>query len=260
MYPASGYTGSRNSPAGRRLAWFLNGSIQPIAKLASSVVESDKIMKCRSAVACYIAALGAAWWVGTGCASKGYEKGAATSEAIQVAATRLNEITVQLNKTISSMTSLVLTPGADLRAQYEKFSADVDTLQSLAADVRDKAKAMQDRGKAYFAAWDQQVAGIRNEDLRSRGVARKTQVSEQFQAINESYQKAKDLFRPLMSDLKDVQTYLSTDLTSGGLRTVRKEAARANAEAVPLREAIATLVSQFKALGVTMSTSGSVPQ
>jgi hypothetical protein len=62
-----------------------------------------------------------------------------------------------------------------------------------------------------------------------------------------------------MADLKDVQTYLATDLTAGGIKTVKNEADKANAAAGPLREAIAELVNEFKTLGVAMSTA-SPPQ
>jgi hypothetical protein len=60
-----------------------------------------------------------------------------------------------------------------------------------------------------------------------------------------------------MSDLRDVQKYLSTDLTAGGLGAVKGAATKANQDAIPLRAAVGKLTQEFKAMGVALSPTTS---
>jgi hypothetical protein len=58
-----------------------------------------------------------------------------------------------------------------------------------------------------------------------------------------------------MSDIKDIRTALSTDLTAGGLASVKGLASQANDAAKPLRESLIRLSAEFRKLGVSISTT-----
>jgi hypothetical protein len=61
-------------------------------------------------------------------------------------------------------------------------------------------------------------------------------------------------FVPFMSRLTDVRTALTTDLTSGGLNSIRSAADQARSDAAPLREALRQLSADFKYLGLSLSS------
>jgi len=56
-----------------------------------------------------------------------------------------------------------------------------------------------------------------------------------------------------MSDLRDVQKFLSTDLTTGGLAAIKDTAAKATRDAVPVKKSLDNLSDDFKNLGLSMS-------
>jgi DNA repair exonuclease SbcCD ATPase subunit len=196
----------------------------------------------------------------TGCASKGYEKANVTGTALQAAAEKINQGNAQLTRVMAALNNLVERPQPDLRPQFDKFSADLNDLQSLAQDVNDKATDMQAKGQGYFADWNQQLAAIQNEDIRAHSEERKKEVQAKFQTINGSYQDAKTLFTPFMSDLQDIKTYLSSDLTAGGIDSIKKTVAKANKEVPSLQKAIGKLGDDFKALGVSLSSTTSTTE
>ena len=62
----------------------------------------------------------------------------------------------------------------------------------------------------------------------------------------------------LNSDLRDLQRFLSADLTPGGLDAARKIAVKANADAVPIRKSLAKLAGEFRAMGVALTPAAAV--
>lgn len=195
-----------------------------------------------------------------GCASSStstsYKKAGDTSTSLQKTALSIDKGEVQIDAVLVALSDLVNNPNTDIKAQFEKYNASVDKLDSLSKDVSKQALAMQVQGAAYFQQWDADLATMQNEDIRSRSTDRKNQVAARFDRVRASYAHTKDAFVPFMSRLTDVRTALATDLTTGGLASVKSTANEAQSDATPLREALRELSTDFKALGVSLSTAG----
>lgn len=192
-----------------------------------------------------------------GCASSNFKKGASTSSSLQASADKITEGSARVDAALTSLSELMENPN-DLPAQFKEFSSAVNSLQTFSKDVSSKFAGMSKKGEAYFAEWDQQLAQIQNEDIRTRSAERKSAVQKQFDAIKNSYEEASGDFKPFMADLKDIQTALATDLTPGGLSAIKKSADKAVKSGNEVKDALGKLAAQFKELGVAMAAS--VPQ
>ena len=157
------------------------------------------------------------------------------------------------------MNELVEKPQADLRPQYKQFSANVDKVASTAKDIAAARAKMGTQQKEFFAKWDEQLAQIKNEDIKARSQSRKDEVNEKLLNIKRSYVDAEQAFKPFMADLRDVQKFLSVDLTTGGVTAIKDTAAKATTHAAPLKVSIGKLADDFKALGVSMSSVTPAP-
>lgn len=189
-----------------------------------------------------------------GCASSGYHKAAKTSTSLQDTARGIDHALVPLDHVVATLADLVNNPQKDITPQFKKYSAAVTKLESLADDVRDHATAMRGQGVAYFKNWDLELAKIQNEDIHSRSLDRKNAVAAQFERVRVSYAKTSTEFAPFMSDLKDIRRALATDLTAGGIASVKGLSGTANEKLLPLRESLIGLSSDFKSLGVSLSS------
>jgi hypothetical protein len=190
-----------------------------------------------------------------GCASGNYQKGAATSSNLSDSATKIGDGRVKINNTLAALDDLVDNPQGDLVPKLKKYNDAVSDLESTAHEVGAKVKDMSASGKEYFQNWDQQVAQIKNEDIKSRSVERKTEVQKQLTDVKKSYVQAKMDFIPFMNDLKDIQTALNTDLTTAGIAAIKSTRDKAKAAAVPLQKSIDTLIAEFRELGVAMAST-----
>lgn len=202
------------------------------------------------------ASLAAFALLAAGCASNAYNhKAADTSSSLEKAARDVRLGNGQIDAVLFALSSLVNSPEADLKPQFNKFTASVEKLQDLAADISKQATAMQVQGADYFRTWDEELAKIQNEDIRSRSTDRKNAVAARFERVRVTYVQTKSAFVPFLSDLKDIRTALATDLTTGGIASVKTTANQAGDNVPPLRESLANLEAEFKALGVSLSAN-----
>jgi len=204
-------------------------------------------------------ALTAALTILAGCASHNYDQGSATAAGLKESADKIEAADGQLDATLASLNDLVNNPQSDLRPQYKQFSDNVDGLASLAKHVADSVTAMRANGKEFFAKWNEQLAGIKNEDIRNRSAARQKEVSDELQNVKRSYAETESAFKPFMSDLRDIQKYLGTDLTPGGVAAMKNVAAKGNATGATLKQAVNKLAADFKSLGIAMSAVAPAP-
>jgi predicted nucleic acid-binding Zn-ribbon protein len=193
-----------------------------------------------------------------GCSSANYEKGSATGAGLQASADKIGQGQAKIDAALKSLNDLVNNP-SDLATQFKTYGTSVSDLESSAKDVSSKVASMRGKGDEYFKAWDAQAAQIKNEDIKNRSAQRKAEMQKKFTDIKMSYTEASELFKPFLSDLKDIQTALATDLTTGGVGAVKGAAEKANKDSVPVKASIDKLVAQFKDLGVAMQAAAPPP-
>jgi hypothetical protein len=195
-----------------------------------------------------------------GCASGNYQKGADTSAKIIASADKITASETNITATVAALNDLVNVPQGDLVPKFANYNSCVNDLQTMANDINKRVDEMSKTGKVYFDTWDQQIATINNTDIKNASSQRKAAVMAQFTDIKRSYLETKMAFDPFMSDLKDVQTALSNDLTVGGVSSVKSAADKASGEAIKLKTSMDKLAGQFRDLGTAMAASGPAPQ
>lgn len=193
------------------------------------------------------------------CKSDTYESGAVTGQTIREAADGIDRGIQSLDATVLSLQDLAEKPAPDLAPQYKAFSKNLDSLEHHANQVRDLATKMETEGKAYFAKWDQQIAAIANEDIRERSQDRRAKVDEAFEEVRKHYAEAREEFKPLMADLKDVRNALGADLTFEGVEAVKKTAGKLKSRAEDVKETLTELSEGFHKLGVSIGKTPAPP-
>lgn len=190
----------------------------------------------------------------SGCASTGYKQADAASKSLHEAGIRIQDESRAIDAVLVSLDNLVDQPSTDLRPQYKHFSGSLDRL--VAASKRaEKAAAEADRkSQEYFQSWDKQTASIKYEVVRDESVSRKTQVSNDFNTVNQRYRENQAVIQPLISYLQDIRTALGTDLTGGGVQSVRNLAANAQQNARKVQLALARLSDELADSGARMSS------
>jgi hypothetical protein len=172
---------------------------------------------------------------------------------LQSSADAVAQTSKSLYGVLGAMNNLTFKSQGDLRNQYDAFVAATKSLNQSLAGLDDSVKVLHLKADTYFDDWTNQTATIQNEALRQRSADRKAEVSGRLDEVTASYVALKNSLKPFTADLTDIQTYLGTDLTAGGLATIKDVVAKTKVDAVPLRDAIKHLQTSFSSLGTTLS-------
>lgn len=203
----------------------------------------------------YLSLLTAALFL-SGCAStRNYKKAENTSNSLETAAVVINQCNAQVGVVTQTLGKLVESPSANRQPQFEKFDSELTKLKSLAKDMNDQSTAIQTEGTEYFKSWDEDLAKIKNEDIRSRSTERKHIMAARFEKVRINYEQAKGEVATFLSNLTDIRTALASDLTAGGLDSIEDATEDSEYKAKQLKKILSRLQEDFKDLSASMSTT-----
>lgn len=193
-----------------------------------------------------------------GCATSGYRTNERTAKTLDSLANRIELAGAQMDIAVTELNNLVNNPQPDLRPQFNRFSAAVNKLESLASSVQKADTDLQARGKTHFESWDKEVTTIQNEVIRSNAQARKLEVLGRFNNLRNNCLTVLTGYSPVQSDLRDTQRFLNSDLTLGGLAAIKDTASRVTQQATPVRDSVSKLVAEMKSVAVAVSPHNGV--
>ena len=192
----------------------------------------------------------------SGCAStSNYKKADSTSDSLEATAQIVNQSNLQAGVVTKELKSLLESPSQNIRPQFEKFDSAVSKLDTLTKDLYVRSTSIQSKGADYFTSWDEDLATIRNEDIRSRSAERRQTMAARFEEVRISYEKVKTELTLFVSNLKDIRTVLATDLTTDGLGSLKDTAEDSGERAKQLEKTLGHLEVEFRDLSASMSTT-----
>lgn len=159
-----------------------------------------------------------------------------------------------MNQTIAALQDLVQQPSGDLTPSFKRFSKSLDRLIATAQRTENTGQRVREKNAAYFQAWDQQLQTIDYQHIRELSEARKSEVTNQVAAINHRYQESQAAVQPLVSYLLDIRKALSTDLTPGGLDSLKSVVKNANDNVVKVQTALDALTAELTSSSARMAS------
>jgi hypothetical protein len=140
-----------------------------------------------------------------------------------------NATRAQLAMTMGSLNALLATdPGGDLRPAYQAYVEHAGKTKADAEATRQRVAEMNSDSTKYFGEWRTDNQKIANGKLRKVATKRLEQVKKDYQKSLESLDAASAKFVPFLTDLSDIQTALSNDLTAKGLKAAKGVFKKAN--------------------------------
>jgi uncharacterized coiled-coil DUF342 family protein len=209
--------------------------------------------KCISLIALATTALASAA-VLTGCGTtSGYKQADKTGAGIAEFRDEIVNGKKAIDATMQSLSDIAATANTDPRKAFGQFSKDVSNLESTANKVRKRAQSMQQQGQTYFKQWEKELAEVNNPDIRNLAAERRAKLQETFESIRKYSEPLKAQFDPWMADLKDLQKYLSNDLTIGGVDAAKDLFRKATHEGLEVQKSMDALVAELNTVAATIT-------
>jgi chromosome segregation ATPase len=198
---------------------------------------------------------GAAWLL-AGCGTtSGYKQADKTGEGIATFREEVLNGKKAIDATVASLDQVAASAATDPRKPFEQFSKDVANLESTAAKIRKRGQDMREQGDAYFAQWQKQLAEVKNPDIQKLASERQAKLKEAFDNIKKVAEPLKSQFDPWMSDLKDLQKYLSNDLTVNGVDAAKGLFAKATTQGKDVQKSMDALIAELNTISATISVA-----
>jgi len=182
----------------------------------------------------------------SGCSSTAPERAAMAVDSIDGLVSEMKNVQGGVDQALAALDALVSKPSDDLKGQFDAYTQSVAALDQHAKAVGDRAEAMKARGQEYFKGWEETSASLSSDEMRQYSEERRAKLNAAYSDIQEKTSEAKEEFAPFITSLKDVQSYLSLDLTTTGLQSVGDLAKKAKSQGADLKESIDSVVKDLE--------------
>jgi hypothetical protein len=188
-----------------------------------------------------------------GCKAANYKQADKTGKGIANFQAEILNGKKAVDSTLKALDQVAQSANTDPRKPYEQYVKEVKNLDSVAEKARKRGQDMKEQGQAYFTKWQQELAQVKDPDVRKLAEERKAKLQESFDKIREYTEPLKQQFEPWMSSLKDLQSYLANDLTAQGVAAAKKLFDKAKSDGVKVQKSMDALVEELKSLSATLT-------
>jgi chromosome segregation ATPase len=211
----------------------------------------------RPIVSGFLFALAACVAVGGGCGSKdkGRDRAAKAVGGMKETRSQVTDARKQVDEVLAAAAG-VQSAQANLAPAYEKYKKAVAGMEDAAKDTRERWQDMQARGQEYQAKWKAEMATVDSPELKAAAEARAAKVGQRYAEITAKAQEARAAYEPFIKDLKDLQTYLSNDLTAPAVQAAAPAFQRVQASGQTLNQKLDALSKELDAVAAEMSPAG----
>lgn len=216
----------------------------PKEKLTIIAFQKENTMQIRSTslAICSMILLCTAFFV-VGCATTGLDRSEKASNSIRDVDSEIRKFIVQIDATAASLESLVLPGQPDLKSSFDNYSKEVRNLEKDGTRVLKRMDEMKASSHVYFSEWEKQGEVFTNPEIRQLSEQRRSELAEIYARVPAAGTGIRGSYNSYITDLKEIQKYLSNDLTPKGIEGITPTA----------KNSIQGLESLKKSLGPVIS-------
>jgi predicted nucleic acid-binding Zn-ribbon protein len=189
------------------------------------------------------------------CKTSGYQQADKTGEGIANYREEILNGKKAIDKTMASLDAIAASATTDPRPAFEQYSKDVSELESTANSIRKRGDDMRAKGQAYFAQWQEQLAQVKNPEIQQLAKQRQEKLKAAFDNIKTVAEPLKTQFEPWMSNLKDLKTYLSNDLTVNGVDAAKSLFKQTHDQGQEVQKSMDALIAELNTISATLTAA-----
>jgi DUF2959 family protein len=180
-----------------------------------------------------------------GCKTTTHQRAEIASRRIGDTQAEAVKAKARITESVSALDDLIKNPQPNIAPQYEKFSDAVDDLEAIVQRTRDRISDMRVKREAYLASWQKEAEAIQDPEMQKRALIRIEEAKADFSKLNVLGEQVKTSFAPFLASFKDLQRYIGSDLTPGGIKSVVDLADKARQGEPPLQKSLDDLIGEL---------------
>ncbi|HAR98926.1 MAG TPA: hypothetical protein DCS11_08560 [Syntrophus sp. (in: bacteria)] len=191
-------------------------------------------------------------WLGVGilvlvaCASTGMQRSAKSTASMQTVDSDIKQALLQVDVTNASLENLIRPGQLDAKKAFDHYSGNVAKMEGKGQLLVKHIDEMSARRLDYFAEWEKQGNTYANAEIRELSEQRRADLSAIFAEIPAASVGVKGALNTYLSDIREIQKYLSNDLTSKGIESITPTAQKAVDDGAELKETVKPVVAAIE--------------
>lgn len=191
-----------------------------------------------------------------GCSSTGIQRSEKATTTMQTMDKDIGLALAQLDATGTSLDELTKPGQSDVKKAFVSCTDDVSKIENMEKRFAIHADEMKARGKDYFDEWRKEGNNYKNPQIRELSEKRRVALAEIYDRIAEQSIGVKQPFKAYVSDVKDIQVFLSNDLTSKGVEAIAPISRKAVDDGGKLKSALRNLQTAIEQARAEMAQAG----
>jgi hypothetical protein len=193
--------------------------------------------------ACALAFAGALA-LSTGCSSSPDTKG--TVDSMSAFGVEFAKVKDSIDDAVKSLERVVNTQPSELKPNFEVYRKSVKELEDQSQVVKARADEMKAKGDQFFKDW---------ESSKTVSPERRSELAASYGKIKEDAVVARDAFTPFLNSLKDIDRYLSLDLSLKGVNSMSDLVKSAKDHATKVKSRIDAVLVEVNSVRGMLSTA-----
>jgi hypothetical protein len=186
-------------------------------------------------------------------AAAGYKLADKVGKGIAEFRDEIVDVKKAVDVTMAALDKIVSEAAVDPRKAFKAFDKSVPDIDSAAKKAKKRADDMRELGKEYFDKWEKDLGSVNDPEIRKLAEERKSKLQATFGDIKTKLDPARDQFKAWLADLKDLQKYLSQDLTISGIDAAKELIAKSRTEGMAVQQTLDSVIAELNTVVATLT-------
>jgi hypothetical protein len=131
------------------------------------------------------------------------------------------------------------------QTQLQRFGLQLTNMVGQVKLIATRARAMQEKGDAYFADWEARTGEIQDPEKRASAESRYAARKRSYDRITVNLQEARANFEPLLSDLSQIQKLLEDRPDPAKVAAAKNVFMHANWRCIDVQRSLMEVEAEF---------------
>jgi DNA primase large subunit len=193
------------------------------------------------------------------CAATGTQRVAATRERMDAMTRNLDMLKIRVDNDASSLSDLVNKTQPDPKAQFAKYSSDSRALRSAVGETESRYTNVRASADKLFAEWSMRADTIHDADVKKVSEQRRNELSKAIDGFVAAAQPALEQLKSYVETSRDIEAYLSNDLTPSGIRALSDKSKAQTSAAAAINRKLDDVAAAAQKASTEFATIGPAP-
>lgn len=204
-----------------------------------------------------LATLVAAGFLGLlGCASTSNQGSERVTSMMEAVDTDISQVAEQLEAVSTSLQELFRADQSSIEEAFKTYTSNVSSLQRSGNRLIEDVENLNERSNEYFARWQEQERDFSNQEIRRVSEQRRSEVNAIYEDLERSNQGLDEAIVAFMNDSRELQEYLSNDLTPKGLEAISSLVPDLTDNSESIQRNLSQMQSAIQRVGTELAQGG----